>query len=56
MHIHEYLDARKDSVFISTKDNVVSDSPCQNEQNTDSLQNNAHDNSVLDAFSTDFNS
>ena len=55
VHLDEYLVARKDSVFISTEDKVVSDLPCLNAQDTDSLQNKAHINSFLDASSTDFN-
>ena len=55
VHLDDYLNAGKDSFNISTKDNVVSDSPCLNAKNTDSLQNNAQDNSFLDAFSIDFN-
>ena len=55
VHLDEYLVARKDSVFISTKDKVVSDLPCLNAQDADSLQNKAHVNSFLDASSTDFN-
>ena len=53
MQLDEYLNALKDSVFISTKDNVVSGSPCLNAQNTDSLQNKAYVNSFSDEFSTD---